>query len=242
MVRLTPSFPIAQTQAQALLRRKQRAGERGAVVFLVLFALTLLSGLGIWALHTTTMTEQASGYSRAALQTQYVAELGVHAGTAFLAFPGWASVYYNLAFSRPDTCETTQNQRQQALALGQPVPFCKSLYMSDIDGARGLNQEIQANLLDLPADTPGTVPGSTGSSQFAPVQADFSIEITDPQTAILPGSDLSKAQYRRVTLTSRGMLRPRPLGSTNSNFCEYAAENSVATRVGVRAHSILGPL
>ena len=63
-------------------RFRKRRDQRGAAVFVVALAIVLLSGLGAWAMQTARLVDQASGYGRSALQTQYVAELGATAGTA----------------------------------------------------------------------------------------------------------------------------------------------------------------
>lgn len=215
-----------------LTARASSSRERGAAVFIVMLSLLLLSGLGVWALETATLVDQASGYNRASLQTQYTAELGVQAGTAFLGMPGWATAHYNAGLSRPDPCESTQG-----LVVGTTGrPFCKSIYMQEIDSATYL--QTQRNLLET------GVAGSLSpfaSVSPASVQGDFVLEMTDPQRAIVPGSDLSRSSYYRVTLTSRGIVRPRPAAA--GALCEgNSSQNSSAGRIGVRAHTIIGPI
>jgi len=205
-------------------RFRKRRDQRGAAVFVVALAIVLLSGLGAWAMQTARLVDQASGYGRSALQTQYVAELGVTAGTAFLSIPGWGATQYNAGRSRPDPCEATRGQIANR--------FCRNIQMSEINAA------TIAPLLD--AGT-ATLPGSLGSFNAGDgaVQGVFNLEMTDPERAIVPGSDISKSQYYRVTLTSRGQVRPAPTAATDACL---VGPNSMAGRIGLRAHTVVGPI
>ena len=203
----------------ALSRRRVR--RRGAATFIVLFAVLLLSGLGIWAMQMSSLVDQASGYSRMALQTQYTAELGIHASTSVLSVPGWAEGYYKAGMVG-EPCESTRGQTG--------TPFCKSIYMEDLN----FSTQAQAtkNILDA-----GSMGPFTGSDPSA-LEGRFVVEMTEPQQAIVPGQELSNSGYYRVTLTSRGEVRP-----TATDACTGAgAQNSVAGRIGMRAHSIIGPI
>jgi hypothetical protein len=53
-----------------------RASERGATLFVVVLAITMLSGVGLYSLHSTALVARASGNQREARQTTYLAELG----------------------------------------------------------------------------------------------------------------------------------------------------------------------
>lgn len=215
-----------------LLRRRARAQERGAAVFIVMFAIVLLSGLGIWSMQTASLVDQASGYSRAAMQTQYTAELGVQAGTAYLSVPGWASANYRSALAKPDSCNAT-------LALSLRLsrnPFCKSIHMKEISTITSRPEQGQRPILDNGEQ--GSL-GPTISSAANSLEGDFVLEMTDPEPAIVPGTNLARPLYYRVTLTSQGYVRP---GTGNKTICETPIQNSAAGRLGMRAHAIIGPI
>jgi hypothetical protein len=53
-----------------------RGGERGATLFVVVLAITMLSGVGLYSLHSSALVARASGNQREARQTTYLAELG----------------------------------------------------------------------------------------------------------------------------------------------------------------------
>lgn len=209
-------------------RRFRRSSERGATVFIIMMAMLLLSGLGMWSMQSAALVDQASGFSRLAAQTQYTAEMGATSTTAFLSVPGWASAVYSQGRSAPDTCEAT---------MGAPSGvnrFCKRLLLSDLSSAT--QKEAAQNVVDLGNST---APGSFGpysGTHAAALEGDFSVEITEPEPAIVPGTDLSQPIYFRATVTSVGRMRP-----TAGAVCS-AAENSVAGQISLRAHTILGPI
>jgi hypothetical protein len=53
-----------------------RSRERGATLFVVVLAITLLTGVGLYSLHSSALVARASGNQREARQTTYLAELG----------------------------------------------------------------------------------------------------------------------------------------------------------------------
>jgi hypothetical protein len=53
-----------------------RSRERGATLFVVVLAITLLTGVGLYSLHSSALVARASGNQREARQTAYLAELG----------------------------------------------------------------------------------------------------------------------------------------------------------------------
>jgi hypothetical protein len=61
-----------------------RREQRGATVFVVVLAITLLTAVGLFAAHSATMVDEAAGYVRMARQTQQLAEYGTLAVTAEL--------------------------------------------------------------------------------------------------------------------------------------------------------------
>jgi Tfp pilus assembly protein PilX len=78
-----------------------RSGERGAAVFVVMMAVLLLTALGVWAMRSAALTNTATGYQRASAQALFTAELGVVAGTGYLAIPGVAASNYRYAGPTP---------------------------------------------------------------------------------------------------------------------------------------------
>lgn len=218
------SVRLCTIRARALARKR----ERGAVVFVVTMAILLLSALGVWSMHAAGLVSRASGFGRAAAQTQFMAEMGVMSATGYLNLPGMADANVQLG-RKADTCESVR-----------PGEFCKSILLEDV------NLEIDDltgnSLTDLAAE------GSFGPYANE-LQGDFRVEVTEPNRAYLPGQSLddSTLLYYRVVLTSYGLLRPYAGVIENGNICaadsvEFDAENSTAGRLGMRAHAIIGPV
>jgi len=196
-----------------------------------MMAILLLSGIGVWSMHSASLVDRASGYERMSLQAQYVSELGLMAASSYLSLPSMAQVNFTLGEkaygSGGDVCEST---------LQAPTAtFCRSLWPSDIE---------------IVTEEPLTVDAAVGS--FGPlaneVQGDFTVEMTSPRRAILPGSPLSTTSpYRLVTLTSYGTIRPHTKSAVAGDLCTAdstasSAENSAAGRIAVRSHAIIGPI
>jgi hypothetical protein len=94
-------------------RRRRQARERGAAIFVVVLALTLLTGVGIWSMRSAALVDQASGHARAAMQGQYLAEMGLITASTLLAIPGYARKADSIALGKdplrptPDACRGT---------------------------------------------------------------------------------------------------------------------------------------
>ena len=62
----------------ALRARMDRQREqRGAAVFIVVLVIMMLTGLGIYAVRSSSLTNRAAGYGRQMTQTHYVADYAV---------------------------------------------------------------------------------------------------------------------------------------------------------------------
>jgi hypothetical protein len=211
-----------------------KARQRGAAVFVVMMAILLLSGMGMWSMHSASLVDRAAGYERASLQAQYVSELGLLSASSYLSLPSMASINYRLgerAYTAGDKCES--------IPTNMPVgvtSFCKSLWQKDIE---------VSTITSVTTD-------STAQGSFSPfaseLQGDFTVEMTSPRRAFVPGAPLDETSpYRLVTLTSYGTVRPHTLSAVNGNLCAVSstsstAQNSAAGRIAVRSHAIIGPI
>lgn len=246
---MTPSF-LDQSRKQRCSSTAQRSSaaqrggtaERGAAVFIVMMTILLLSGMGMWSMHSASLVDRASGYERTSLQAQYVAEMGLSAATGYLSVPGMARVAYDLGeravTGTGDTCESVPAAK-----------FCKSLWVTDVNLATsdvakgGTGQPLIA---DTAKGTFG--PFALGSLTVNEVQGDFTVEMTSPRPAYVPGSAVGdRDKYKLVTLTSYGTVRPHSGSAVNGNLCAVGgsdsnAFNAAAGRIAMRAHTIIGPL
>jgi len=226
---------VSSSSSLKHVARARHASERGAAVFIVMMAILLLSGIGVWSMHSASLVDRASGYERMSLQAQYVSELGLTAASSYLSLPSMASVNFNLGEKAygtgGDACESTKSS--------PTATFCKSLWLTDIE-----NVTRNATTQYLTVDAAG---GSFGPLANE-VQGDFTVEMTSPRRAIVPGSSLSsESPYRLVTLTSYGTVRPHTGSAVAGNLCaassvSSAPQNASAGRIAVRSHAIIGPI
>lgn len=87
------------------LGRRPRASERGATLFVVVLAITLLTGIGLFTVHSSSLLARAAGNQREAAQTGYLAELGTLATLSVIGASPQA--YMNLADAKKEDCRAT---------------------------------------------------------------------------------------------------------------------------------------
>jgi len=197
------------------LRIRRRASQQGAALFVVVLVLTLLTAVGLFAAQSATLVDRASGYSRQAAQTAYLAEYGVLASAAELG-SGSAGAYRERMLSPTDTCR--MNLGMDASDTGSPS--CLVFKLADFTPPSG--SMIDSSLLSL---TP-----------------DLVVEVTDPGPAGAPvaGTDVSglgnSFGYMKVTATTIAQIRPS--GSTEC-VDSYAV---VTAQQMMRAHLVVGPV
>jgi len=214
--------------------QSRRASQRGAAIFVVVLALTLVTGLGVWSMRTTSLVDQASGFARAAGQSQYLAETGLHTTSAILSLEGQASTADRVARGKipgvpPDDCQGAK-----------PREYCRVFELSDIEAVTKDNAVAGSPGAGNPVfdDTAGgSFNGVKSAAVSSLLQGQFRVEMTDAQDAYMAGTEIGKSGYKRVALTSRGILRPRPKTSAGVT----ASENRSAVQLGLRAHILIGP-
>jgi hypothetical protein len=206
------------TKATPAIRRGRR-GERGAAVFVVVMAITLLTAVGLFAAHSATLVDQASGYSRLARQTQYMAEYGVLMGVTE-AGSGSADAFIKEIEGATEACRANDGVSGEK--------FCSIRTRDEF------NTLTQANAgLDLiEATASDGTPGSFGrnAATFGTVQVEFSD--LGPLRRLVQGTNRG---FKRVTATSYGEIH------SSGNTCTDQVSSTVG-RVTMRAHLIIGPV
>lgn len=187
-------------------------------------AIVLLTGVGAWSMHSAGLTDRASGHFRQGAQAQFIAEMGVMAGTGILSIPGMAAANYQAADASWDTCRSVPE-------IATNHRWCKAIALAD------LNVTVREKTTDLGAvydiiDT--TARGSLGPYASA-VEGDFILEISGGKPVQVQGDNVTQGNYERVTLTSYGLIQPGGVG-----LCS-ADGSSLASMVALRAHAIIGP-
>lgn len=217
---------IVLSQTRSLRRRRR---ERGAAVFVVVMAVTVLTAVGLFAAHSATLADQAAGYDRLQSQTQQLAEYATLASAAELG-SGTADAYVTMmqqgAMNPKVSCASNFG------LTGVPCYFLE--YKRLNDRTKENSQEV---LLENQDSTKENVIGS------GTVQGDFYVELTEPRNVDVPvaGTDLSgtsgKAfRYLRVTATSYANFRPEGVAACSNDIATVSAQQSM------RSHLIVGPI
>lgn len=207
-------------------RLASRASERGAVIFVVLLVLTVLTAIGVFAARMAGLNQRVAGYDRQSTQTGYVAEYGATALASELAGPR-KQAYTDQMKAASDTCAALQNLPNAG--AGYPCyqvragEFEKRL---EEDGLTGVHY----------FDPSGSSFNAAGQS----VSGDFRVEMTDPGPApgTVPGTEsggltrgFSNMQF---TLTTIGQVRPSSAAG-DGGTCTDPSEQESAQVSGTRS-------
>jgi Tfp pilus assembly protein PilX len=206
--------------------RTGRSGERGVALFIVVMVVTLLGAVGVFAARTASMVDMASGYSREASQTVYLAGYASRFAAVELG-QGRAAWYIDRMREGTEQCPSNQNA---TAADGFTLP-CYKLDNTDVT-ARVQEQLAQAALVDQDADEPGSLGPPLGiDSSSGGMQAAFMVELLDAfQTQGMPGMNRGGGSNPfinvQLTVTGWAQVRPRygPAGTDNP-WCDAAASS-----------------
>jgi len=218
---------------------RRRASERGAAIFVVVMAITMLAAIGVFSIRAASLAAAASGYDRQNTQNHYVGEYGLLGAVAELS-TGRRNAYVDKLGKGVETCSAARGVTNP----GGTVP-CYHLYANDVQ------QAVASTFSGLPLFQPATTSGSTvtpGSLGPAPLDGDFVVEITDPGPVGMPvaGSDLGgtgpKFRYLQVTLTSTGQVRPSGTNTCQNVGGTVDVRGQVAGNETGRALVVIGPM
>ncbi|MFO0571650.1 MAG: hypothetical protein U0263_38840 [Polyangiaceae bacterium] len=229
-----------------LLRsRPSRRRERGAAVFVVVLTITLLTAVGVFALRSASLVDQAAGYDRQASQTTYLTEYAARSVAAEIG-NGAARVYVDKTASGTDDCQV--NRLLDGNALDPTLEFlpCYKLYGNEIGNRVDAN--FSGNKL---LDSQSTVAaGSLGprldvTGTITPMEGVFVVEMTDPSESVpTPGSAVGGNNpantFRdvQVTFTAYGQVRPLD-ALADDPWCAANSLSSSASVTSLRAHVTL---
>jgi hypothetical protein len=209
------------------VRHLGREKQRGAAVFIVVMVITLLTAVGIFAARSASLVDQASGYNRQSLQTQYVSDYGILLTTHELSTQS-ASAYMQVGRSGTDTCIATENVDTSVVGS----PFCYAFQSQELAQRFG-------NLFPADEHVPGSLidPVTDAAGELDNLEAHFMVEMTEAfQAGSVEGADLGSQNLvpLQVTLTARGFVSPP---RANENVCTDAAAAGGVQEV--RSHVVL---
>jgi hypothetical protein len=237
------------TEDQAMIqynRLRRRRQQRGASMFVIAMAMTLLTGLGLLASQAATMNEQATGYDRLAEQTHYLTE---HGALVTMSEIGRSPDAYATALKK---ATATYNASNPCYAN---VPCLKFLYDQLNENAQSaqstkeplIRQAKSSSATGPDPDPSKNIPGSLGT---APIDGKFLIEVSDggpagrpPAGSLVSGGQGDTFQYVMVSVGSWGQVGPFVTNAAQTQ-CTDAVQsaNLVTSRELGRAQIILGPI
>ena len=205
----------------------KRRDERGAAVFVVVMAIALLTGVGLFAAHSATLVDQAAGFTRLARQTQYLGEYGMLAASAELG-DGTAAEYVGKLES-----STTSATISCSANAGVSGVVCFKFSTNTLDGR---TMAVTGTKL-IEATAPDGTPGSLGKSSSA--KPDIQVQLTELSQASRPvaGCDVGSegCTYRKVTATTRAQLLSSDVA------CSDQSTTTIGQQV-LRAQLLIGPM
>lgn len=209
-----------------------RAGQRGTALTVVVLAVTLLMGIGLFAARSARLATVASGSERQATQARYVAEYGMYLTVAQLSNGSASAV---LKQARDPSFAASQNCKAQT---GMLQPTCYKVFYKDMNDILNTGS---TNICEA------TVPGTAGSLGMANTayypQCDFSVELTDWSRGITPpGYNLDPAvgsvpKFYYVTATSTG----RVFLTTTAAATQDALSGQSSAVKTIRSRILAGP-
>lgn len=227
--------------AQHTLRR--RSDERGAAVFVVVLAVTLLTAIGVFALRNASLVEQAAGYDRQASQPLYLSEYAARAVAAEVG-SGAARTYIDKVATGTDTCYA--NDLLVGTDLDPNVSYlpCYKLFYTDVEQRVDKHFSNQ-KVLDA---HDGVTAGSLGPKLPAGVDSTegvFVVEMTDPaESTPTPGSAVGGNNpantFRDVQVTFTAFAQIRQMDPNPGDpWCSNASLSTSASVTSLRSHVTL---
>jgi hypothetical protein len=194
----------------------RRPRERGATLFVVVLAITMLTGVGLYTVHSASLSARAAGNGREALQAERVAELGGLALLSQVRIEGRPYVQ-DAVNADPGFCEMNGSL--------PPGTSCLQVLSDDLHPPSG------AGLI-----------GNDSFGSLATLSGKARLEITDVNETKIPiaGHDVNDEdlKFYQATVTSIGTLYPVAVAG---NTC-IEGMMQVAGQHLLRAHLLLGPM
>lgn len=214
--------PRRRAAIEHLLRSARRRREqRGAAVFLVVMVMTIAAAIGVFSMHSASLTELAVGYSRQSTQATHIAEYAARATANDV----------QRAPVLADSIQTVDHCAPALIALDPKAPCY--VFKTDM---------LQESLSKTwPSAPPGSFFGQLGADNDATrIDAELVTEMTEPSMAnirLSPG--YPSGMFRQVTFTSFARVYPTDLTDVSSSgVCSNAAHGAVTQQI-VRTHVVV---
>ncbi len=203
-------------------------------MFVVSMAMVALASVGLYALAAAQNEVRTSGNERQNTQTHYLAEYGV-IGIAHEMVATKAQFYLGMMLTNPDApCVSLPGVASTAGILTRA---CHRLGLTELGAnwsttSPGIISKYSGNV----AFAANTVPGSLGP---APMNADFFVELTDPNETSAPPRYSMDLHFCFVQLTATSTGITQPLFPANPNNTGTFGAEGLETQ---RARILAGPV
>ena len=223
---------LKERKEQTLRARRARA-QRGAAVFIVVLVITMLTGIGVFAVRSSILATTASGYDRQMIQTHYITEYAVLAAASELSTDRRDA--YVRRMTKLDDCPNFTDCKCKSIKGASALISNSTCYIfgyGDLEAQLGTSNKFVTPTDN--SDPSNKIPGSLGHGDLS---ADFRVEMTDlapadrPIAGHDPNNQAVALQFVSVTLNAVGHVRPGG-----------GSDKAAASMEQARAHLIVGPL
>lgn len=204
--------------AALLERSRERRGQGGAAVFLVVMVLTIIASIGVFSMRSASLVDKATGFSRQSVQATAMAEYAARTAATYLE-------------SNPELVSATTRVPGCAQALQDIDPDAPCTVFKNGLLAEALMENSPSNpengmtgFMSLPGDP----------TQIA---TEFVTEMSEPSMASVTASPgFTAGLFKQVTFTS--IARVFPTAGSDTTVCSPAARGTVSQQT-LRAHVIV---
>lgn len=203
--------------------RRTGASERGATLFVVVLVITLLTGIGLFTVHSSALLARAAGNERAALQTTYLAELGTL--TALSAIGSDPQAYIDLANEKKEDCRSTLGVNTSLYGVQ------KCIEMPDTKMVPPTGATLWGT------DSFGTAIDASTGAYATTGKLDTETSDIEDTREIIPGFPPDKYTFMKAKITTTATLQPVEAATACvENVMQTAGQHMT------RAHVKIGPV
>ena len=208
--------------------RHDRAAERGTTLFVVVLAITMLTGIGLYTVHSAALLARATGNGRQASQTAFIAEVGTFAALSQISTA--PATYIPQTLSGADDCRMNVGLDTTTFK----APPCLELSSGKYVLATG------HSLFD--ADSFGTALDPHQSTPTPLISGRFLTEVTDMAVTVGPVAGMDAVtrnafHFYEAKLTTTAQLQPASVTTACvQNVMQVASQHMT------RAHILTGPV
>ncbi len=216
--------------------KRGRATERGTTLFVVVLAITMLTGIGLYTVHSAALLARAAGNEREATQTEYLAQLGVLSSLAQVSTAPQSYIFDARNLNNDSNIANANQLCRQNLGIDLTIYAAPSCWKFDSSGTGGLTPLASHSVF-----TPDSFGTATPAGTFV-LGGSFYTELTDVYSLTIPPPGMAawgtpKFTFYEAKLTTTAQIQP---ASVTADCVQDVAQ--VAGEHSTRAHVLIGPV